>query len=90
MDDLSQHIAAIVQACIDRGMRVPFIMCSARPNGCVLSTRFTPGSEMEVLAEYFPEEGFLLPINVMIVDQEGETAPSSSSAPSGARRRGSP
>jgi uncharacterized protein (DUF302 family) len=29
---------------------------------------------MEVLAEYFPEEGFLLPINVMIVDQEGEAA----------------
>ena len=74
MDDLSQHIAAIVQACIDRGMRVPFIMWSASPNGCVLSTRFTPGSEMEVLAEYFPEEGFLLPINVMIVDQEGEAA----------------
>jgi hypothetical protein len=41
------------------------------PNGCVLSTRFTPGSEMEVLAEYFPEEGFRLPINIMIVDQEG-------------------
>ena len=30
--------------------------------------------EMEVLAEYFPEEGFLLPINVMIVDQECEAA----------------
>jgi hypothetical protein len=45
------------------GLTFPITLLGrASPNGCVLSTRFTPGSEMEVLAEYFPEEGFLLPI----------------------------
>ena len=73
MDDLAMQIAEVLQECISKGMRLPFIMCAASPNGSVLVTRFRfPGTEPDILAEHFETGGFRAPITIMILDQSGE------------------
>ena len=35
MVDLLEHLHEALEACVERGMQLPFIMCAISPNGCV-------------------------------------------------------
>jgi hypothetical protein len=73
MDDLSAMIAEVLQQCLDRGMQLPFIVCSASPNGSVLAVRFSsPGDEPDILAEHYEPSGFGIPMTIMILDRSNE------------------
>lgn len=75
MDDLSVTIAEVLQKCLERGMRLPFILCSASPNGSVLAMRFSgPDAAPDVLAEHYDPAGFRMPMTIMILDQTNEAA----------------
>jgi hypothetical protein len=57
--------------CIEPGMVLPFVIASV--NGAALVSGWIgPGHETVTLAEHFPDEGFALPITMMIVDQTGD------------------
>ena len=50
-DEATKHFAEILQICRERGMKLPFIICAASPNGSVFCMRFNgPGGEPDVLA----------------------------------------
>ena len=56
-------------------MVTPFIFMSGSSNGSVLALRVIgDGSDGEVLAEHYEDEGFRLPITLVVVDQTGEAA----------------
>ena len=75
IDDITSQIAGAFEACLKKGMQLPFVLCVASPNGSVLAARFTaPGTAMKFLATHEEKEGWRLPINIMIVDQGGEAA----------------
>jgi hypothetical protein len=70
--DLSEAITEVLQECIARGMQSPFVVSAMSPNGSVTAFRFLgPSEEMETLAEHFEDEGFVLPINIIVMDQAG-------------------
>jgi hypothetical protein len=70
---LSDHFSEIFDACTERGMRVPFVLCAASPNGSVLSIRIHgDGTPPDVLAEHYEREGFRMPITCMALDQGGD------------------
>jgi hypothetical protein len=41
MDQLTEHFTEIFDACAERGMQVPFILCAASPNGLFSVSGFT-------------------------------------------------
>jgi hypothetical protein len=47
---LFEHATAALNACVDRGMQLPFILCAVAPNGSVAAIR-TDGVEPELLAD---------------------------------------
>lgn len=68
---LQEWIRDALEHCVENGMKLPFIMCAAAVNGSVVAMRVT-GDEPETLAEHFEDEGFELPINIMVMDQAGD------------------
>ena len=68
---LFEHATAALNACIDRGMQLPFILCAVAPNGSVAAIR-TDGVERELLVEHIEPEGFRLPITILVLDHAGE------------------
>jgi hypothetical protein len=70
---LFEHATAALNACIDRGMQLPFILCAVAPNGSVAAIR-TDGVEQELLVEHIEPEGFRLPITILVLDHAGEVA----------------
>jgi hypothetical protein len=71
MEELTQHLGPILQQCDNQEMQVPFILCAASPNGSVMAMR-TDGENSDVLAEHYEEQGFALPITIMVLDQAGK------------------
>jgi len=73
MVDLLEHLSEALEACVERGMQLPFIMCAISPNGSVLNMRVHGGGiDPDVLAEHYEEEGFRTPMTIAVVDQTGE------------------
>ena len=70
---LFEHATAALNACVDRGMQLPFILCAVAPNGSVAAIR-TDGVEPELLVEHIEPEGFRLPIIILVLDHAGEVA----------------
>ena len=70
---LFEHATAALNACVDRGMQLPFILCAVAPNGSVAAIR-TDGVERELLVEHIEPEGFRLPITILVLDHAGEVA----------------
>src|SRR5262245_11615328 len=70
---LFEHATAALNACVDRGMQLPFILCAVAPNGSVAAMR-TDGVEQELLVEHIEPEGFRLPITILVLDHAGEVA----------------
>jgi hypothetical protein len=70
MNHLSDAIAEVLETCMERGMRLPFVLCAASRNGTVIGMRIAGPGVMEDLVK--PNGDFVLPINVMILDQSGE------------------
>jgi len=73
-----EQITAILTACLERGFELPLCLCVVGVNGAVLAVRYAlkedAGMDCEVLAQHVPEPVFLLPINMMITDAQGEAA----------------
>jgi hypothetical protein len=74
MEELQEDIAEILSHCIDKGMKLPLILCSIGINGSVLVVRVNDGREPDTLAEYLENDAFNLPINIMVIDRDGEAA----------------
>ncbi len=73
METIGAEMAAILQECERRGMVLPYIFVAASRNGSVLAIRVPGGgAEGEVLAEYYDDEMFLMPVTCMVVDQTDE------------------
>jgi hypothetical protein len=68
-ESLTPRLIEALDACVDRGMQLPFIVCVASPNGSVLCMRFNDGAEPDKLAEHYEPEGFSMPISLMVIDQ---------------------
>jgi hypothetical protein len=69
--ELRGHLVEMLEACRERGMQPPFVVCAASRNGSVLCIRCSDGAEPDVLAEHFEPAGFTLPITCMVLDQAG-------------------
>lgn len=75
IEEITQHLGAALEECVQRGMQPPLIVCSISPNGSVLCMRVRDdGSDPEVLAEHYGGGTFQLPITIAVVDQTGEAA----------------
>jgi hypothetical protein len=73
--DITDAMRAALETCVERGMKLPFILCSASPNGSVICMRVHGGGvEPEHLCEHFEPEGFRMPATLMVLDQNGEAA----------------
>jgi hypothetical protein len=74
-DAVTKYLKETLEACLNRGMQAPLIVCSISPNGSVLCVRMHVGNiEPDILAENCEEGGFRLPITIAVVDQRGEAA----------------
>jgi hypothetical protein len=78
MESLNEMIAAlqrIVDDCINDEMKPPFIMSCVSHNGSVCAVRFNAGGRpVEMLAEHFEDGMMILPINILVVDQDCSAA----------------
>ena len=71
--DITDAMREALETCVERGMKLPFILCSASPNGSVICMRVRGGGiEPEQLCEHFEPEGFRMPVTLMVLDQNGE------------------
>jgi hypothetical protein len=72
MADLTEWLREALDTCIERGMQLPFIVCSISPNGSVVCMRVHGmGRDPDILAEHY-ETVFRTPITIAVVDQTGE------------------
>jgi hypothetical protein len=55
MDEFRNRLVEMLNACVERGMQVPFILCAASPNDndSVLCLRIDDIAEPKVLAEHW-------------------------------------
>ncbi|UPK39733.1 hypothetical protein IVB18_22420 [Bradyrhizobium sp. 186] len=74
MEELQEHFVEVLRQCIDDGMKLPFILCAMSPNGSVLVTRINEGRGPDTLAQHVEDNAFKTPINVVVVDHDGEAA----------------
>lgn len=72
-EELQEHFVDMLKQCIDNGMTLPFIVCAISSNGSVLVTRINEGRGSDTLAQHF-EDDFTTPVNIMVVDHDGEAA----------------
>jgi hypothetical protein len=54
-------------------MIMPFIVCAVSPNGTVVVNRVSSG-DVEPLAEHYEDRGFIVPMTIVVADQENTTA----------------
>ena len=74
-EGVSNFYSAALDACVQRGMPLPYIVVAASIDGIVMATRFKEvGGEPEVLVDMPQGTTFKLPINAMIIDATGEAA----------------
>ena len=71
-DGFIQTVHEALEGCLARGMRMPFIVALVAVNGSVSVWRHARYEEAEILVEHAIGKGFEPPINIMIVDAEGE------------------
>jgi hypothetical protein len=74
-DDIAELLGTALQECLDQGMVLPFICVAAAVNGSISAVRFTQGADgldATHLAEHHDRGAFVLPINIMFMDQEGK------------------
>jgi hypothetical protein len=74
MEELQEDLAEMLRQCIDNGMQLPFIVCVVSQNGSVLVTRFNEGRGPNTLAQHFENGAFKTPVNIMVVDHDGQAA----------------
>ena len=79
MNVLTQQLGNILTECLERGMQLPFTTAVLALNGSLLAVRYVPaddgeGCQCEVLAERSVGGSFRLPINIMVVDANGDAA----------------
>ena len=74
MEELQKHLVEALNRCIDNGMKLPFIVCAVSANGSMLSMRFNEGRDLEPLAQRLEGDVFTTPVNIMVVDHNGEAA----------------
>jgi hypothetical protein len=75
MDRLTEFFATVFEGCVERGMKLPFTVCTVAHNRSVLVLHVTgDGAAPDVLAQHFEDGGFALPINVMIVSRNNVAA----------------
>jgi hypothetical protein len=73
--ELGDLLVRALSACLTRGMELPLICVAAAVNGSLFAVwyeRTNAGLHGTLLAEHNVERGFVLPINVMVVDQTGD------------------
>jgi hypothetical protein len=73
--ELGDFLVRALSVCVTRGMELPLICVAAAVNGSLFAVRYErtdAGLHGTLLAEHNVECGFVLPINIMIVDQTGE------------------
>ena len=73
-DDLKELITEVLEECERRGLCLPFILCGISPNGSTISVRLTGEGSAQILAEHFEDEGFTLPMTIVVVDRDNEAA----------------
>ena len=73
-EELQEQFVEALNHCIDAGMKLPFIVCAVSPNGSVLVTRINEGRGPDPLAQHFEDHAFKTPVNIMVVDHNGEAA----------------
>jgi hypothetical protein len=76
---LAAKITEAISACLQRGMKPPFVVAMVGSNGGVFCLRYDrneagDGLEATPLSEHGDPGDFALPISMMIVDQTGEAA----------------
>jgi hypothetical protein len=74
---LAAKITEAISACLQRGMKLPFVVAMVGPNGSVFCLRYDmseagDGLEATPLAEHGDPGDFASPINMMVVDQTGQ------------------
>jgi hypothetical protein len=74
---LREDMPHILQNCEDLGMASPYVACFVGSNGAVLVRRYTGWDRFEELAEHTEVapgmyEDMALPINIMVVDRNGD------------------
>ncbi len=74
---LQEQLSQLLVACLERGMQLPFIVAAVAINGATVVARYTQGDkglDAQVIEEYAQAGEFRLPINMMVVDAEGNAA----------------
>jgi hypothetical protein len=75
LEVLRDALLDIFDHCAGQGMVLPWIVCSASPNGSTLVMRLIGGgADPDVLAEHYEPQGFVLPMTIMVLDQHNEAA----------------
>jgi hypothetical protein len=69
--ELSDNLHTALIAGIQRGLKLPFIVCAVSPNGSVYCIRCNGEAEPEMLAQHVEPEGFRAPVTFMVTDQTG-------------------
>jgi hypothetical protein len=73
--ELKEAFQEALDGCLKRGMQLPFIVCAVSLNGSVICMRANGMSaDTDLLAEHYEGLGFLLPVNIMVIDKTGEAA----------------
>jgi len=75
--NLAAKITEAINACLQRGMKLPFVVAIVGPNSSVFCLRYNKDEagdtlEATALAEHGEPGDFASPINMMVVDQTGE------------------
>ena len=60
--DITDAMRAALETCVERGMKLPFVLCSASPNGSVICMRVHGGGiEPDSSASTSSQKGFGCP-----------------------------
>jgi len=74
-EEVPPVVDAFLTRCIDNGMQPPLIVSMTSPDGSVLTFRHRPEASWEILADEAGERRDRYSVvNVMVMDQAGETA----------------
>jgi hypothetical protein len=75
LTEVGDFLVRALSACLTRGMELPLICVAVAVNDSLFAVRYEgtdAGFHGTLLAEHNVERGFVLPINIMVVDQIGE------------------
>ena len=75
LDEIIIRIATALNIAIEKGFESPLYMVAVAVNGSMLYVRYvSPGLDPEVLSEFYQDESFRLPVNIMLLDSRGRAA----------------